>query len=100
MNDKLAHSIEEAAQLLCVSSKLLREELAGGRAKVAYSIEEAAKLLSISSKLLREEIASGRVKTVNIGRRKLVPRWAIEERVSPVTSVEDLMSEFERTGAI
>ena len=68
--------------------------------KLAHSIEEAAQLLSVSSKLLREEIASGRVKAVNIGRRKVVPRWALEERIGPATTVGDLLSEFERTGAI
>ena len=68
--------------------------------KLAYSVDEAAGLLSISRTLMWDEIASGRVKTVKIGRRTLVPRWALDERLSPATSVKDLIAQLERSGTV
>ena len=52
--------------------------------KLAYSVAEAAEALSVSAWLLREEIAQGRIRTVQFGRRVVVPRWALEERLGQV----------------
>ena len=50
--------------------------------KLAYSINEAAETLSLSRSALKELIYSGQLKHIAVGRRKLVPRWAIDEFLS------------------
>ena len=49
--------------------------------KLAYSVKEAAEALSIGVSTLKEEICQGRITTVKFGRRTVVPRWALEERL-------------------
>ena len=49
--------------------------------KLAYSVDEAAEALSVSAWLVREEIAQGRIRVVRFGRRPVIPRWALEERL-------------------
>ena len=49
--------------------------------KLAYSVKEAAEALSISATTLKEEIYQGRITAVKFGRRTVIPRWALEERL-------------------
>lgn len=49
--------------------------------RLAYSVAEAAEALSISQALLKEEIYQGRIQHVKMGRRTLIPRWALEQRL-------------------
>ena len=49
--------------------------------KLSYTVPEAARELSISPALLREEIAQGSIAVVRFGKRVVVPRWALEERL-------------------
>ena len=63
--------------------------------RLAYSITEAAKALGISRWLMQEEIRQGRVQAVKIGRRTVVPRWALEERLHPSPSVDALLASVE-----
>lgn len=56
--------------------------------KLAYSVAEAAEALSVSDWLLKEEIRTGRIFATKIGRRLVVPRWALEKRLG-MPSVDD-----------
>ena len=47
--------------------------------KLAYSMKEAAEMLSISPWLLKEQIQQGRIQSVQIGRRRVIPHWVLEE---------------------
>lgn len=58
--------------------------------KLAYSIKEAAEALSVSVSTVKEEIAAGRIKTVGFGRRVIVPRWALEDRLRPAPAPSEL----------
>ena len=49
--------------------------------KLGYSVKEAAQSLSISVWKLKEEMYQGRIKYIKIGRRVVIPRWALEERL-------------------
>ena len=51
--------------------------------KLGYRIPEAAECLSISVWKLKEEMYQGRIKYIKIGRRVVIPRWALEERLRP-----------------
>ena len=51
--------------------------------KLAYSVKEAAEALGISIWLMKEEIYSGRIYHTKVGTRVLIPRWALEKRLSP-----------------
>ena len=46
--------------------------------KMAYSIDETAQLLSLSRSKVKEEIYSGNLKSRKAGTRRLVPHWAID----------------------
>ena len=47
--------------------------------KLAYNFDEAATLISVSSDTLRRLREAGEIKTKRIGRRWVVPHWALEE---------------------
>ena len=47
--------------------------------KLAYSIAEAAAALSLSRNAVKELIYTGKLKHVQVGRRKLIPRWALDQ---------------------
>ena len=51
--------------------------------KLGYSIKEAAESLSISVWKIKEEMYQGRIRYIKIGRRVVIPRWALEERLRP-----------------
>lgn len=50
--------------------------------KLAFSIEEAAQALSLSRSALKEEIYQGRIEVKRVGRRVLVPRWSLDKFLS------------------
>ena len=49
---------------------------------MGYSISEAAEALGIGASLMKEELYSGRVFYTKIGKRVVIPRWALEERLA------------------
>ena len=51
--------------------------------KLGYRVKEAAECLSISVWKLKEEMYQGRIRYIKIGRRVVIPRWALEERLRP-----------------
>ena len=56
--------------------------------KLGYRVKEAAECLSISVWKLKEEMYQGRIKYIKIGRRVVIPRWALEERLRPEATWE------------
>jgi excisionase family DNA binding protein len=54
-------------------------------AALLLRVNEAAALLGIGTTTLREMIARGEIASVRIGRRRLVPRRAVEEFVNSWT---------------
>lgn len=67
--------------------------------KLAYSIKEAAHELGVSQSLLKQELRHGRIKSVQIGARVLIPRWALEERLSPGVAMLEEMFPVEAEAA-
>ncbi|NKY99144.1 helix-turn-helix domain-containing protein [Nocardiopsis alborubida] len=55
--------------------------------KVAYSVEEAAQALSLGQTTVKKLIATGRLPSVRVGRRRLIPRSALEDYVNQL--IED-----------
>jgi excisionase family DNA binding protein len=49
--------------------------------RLLYPLTEAAELLGIGRTLLYEELAHDRIETVTVGRRRLIPRQALEAYV-------------------
>ena len=47
--------------------------------RLAFSLKEAATLLGISRAKMQERALEGRIRTVKAGRRRLVPRWVLED---------------------
>lgn len=54
--------------------------------KLAYSIDEAAEALSISRSAMKGLLYTGQVKKRLVGRRVLIPRWALDEFLSTAES--------------
>ncbi|MCY9783035.1 helix-turn-helix domain-containing protein [Nocardiopsis sp. EMB25] len=50
--------------------------------KVAYSIEEAAQALSLGRTTVKKLVATGKLASVRVGRRRLIPRSVLEEYVN------------------
>lgn len=50
--------------------------------KMLLTQTEAAKVLGVSSQAVHEAIAAGTLRTVTLGKRRLVPRSALEELVN------------------
>ncbi len=51
--------------------------------KLGFTVREAADSLGISVWKLKEEMYQGRIRYIKIGRRVVIPRWALEERLRP-----------------
>ncbi|MBE2997247.1 helix-turn-helix domain-containing protein [Nocardiopsis sp. HNM0947] len=49
--------------------------------KVAYSVDEAAQALSLGRTTVKQLIATGDLPSVRVGRRRLIPRSALETYV-------------------
>jgi excisionase family DNA binding protein len=49
--------------------------------RLLYPLAEAAQLLGIGRTLLYEELAGGRIEAVSVGRRRLIPRDALDEYI-------------------
>ena len=49
--------------------------------KLGYRVTEAAEALTIAVSTLKQEMYQGRIKYIKIGRRVVIPRWALEERL-------------------
>ena len=47
--------------------------------KLAYSVDEVAALLSLGRNSVKDLIYQGRIKVKRVGRRVIVPRWALDE---------------------
>lgn len=68
-------------------------DLAGGKSKkevplaerLALSVEEAGMLLGISPDLAYDLVAQGQLPSVKLGRRLVVPRRSLEDRLSRLT---------------
>ena len=56
--------------------------------KLAYSIDEAAEALSISRSATKEMLYTGKIKCVSVGRRKLIPKWALDAFLSGADNPE------------
>ena len=57
--------------------------------KMGYSISEAAEALGIGVSLMKEELYNGRVFYTKIGKRVVIPHWALEEQLArPETPAE------------
>lgn len=54
--------------------------------KMAFSIDEAAEALGLSSSAVKEVIYAGQIKIVRVGRRVLIPRWALTEFLNDAES--------------
>ena len=54
----------------------------GGEAALLLSDREAARLLGVGRTKLRELVASEAIRSVRIGRRRLIPRAAVEAFVT------------------
>ena len=54
--------------------------------KLAYSIDEAAAALSLSRSAVKALLYTGKLKYKQAGRRKLIPRWALDEFLSGADS--------------
>ena len=47
--------------------------------KLAYSINEVAEQISLSRSQVKELVYAKKIKSLKVGRRRIVPRWAVEE---------------------
>ena len=47
--------------------------------KLAYSITEAAEAMSLSRSAVKELIYQSKLKSLRVGRRRIIPRWALEQ---------------------
>lgn len=56
--------------------------------KLCLSINEAAETLSVTPRFVHMLIAKGDVKSVRLGRRRLVPREALERLIADRTKEE------------
>lgn len=61
--------------------------------RLAYSVKEAAEALGVSEWKVREEIYRKRIFAVNLGRRLIIPRWALEDLLSNTNSESDANSD-------
>lgn len=50
--------------------------------KIAYSVQEAAYALSLGTTTVKKLIATGQLPSVRVGRRRLVPRSALETYIN------------------
>jgi excisionase family DNA binding protein len=57
--------------------------------RLLYPISEAARLLGIGRTLLYEELAAERIETVTVGRRRLIPRQALDAYVEHLRAANE-----------
>ncbi len=50
--------------------------------RLAYSVKEAAEALGVSEWKIREAIYQKEIFAVNLGRRLVIPRWALDDLLS------------------
>ena len=50
--------------------------------KVAYSISEAMQVLGVSRSFVMKLLQTGKLRSVKVGRRRLIPRAAIDDLLS------------------
>ena len=47
--------------------------------KLAYTLPEAAEELSLGLSTVKSEVSKGNIKSKSVGRRVIIPRWALLE---------------------
>ncbi len=63
---------------------MLNDETSGSIGRMAYTIDETAELLSLSRSTVKEQLYQHKLKGKKLGRRWLIPRWAIAEFLATV----------------
>lgn len=56
--------------------------------KIAYSVEEAAQALSLGRTTVKKLIATGQLVSVRVGRRRLIPRSELETYVNGLVEAQ------------
>lgn len=67
---------EQVARLAATVTELVERP---APVPLSVSVEEAARLLGLSRSNLFKLMESGELRSVKVGSRRLVPRWALEE---------------------
>jgi excisionase family DNA binding protein len=80
MTDRLEAAIRELVAAL--SDELIAGHPPASAPDRLLSVDEAAAALGIGRTTMYGELQAGRVRSVNVGRRRLVPSSAIAERVA------------------
>ena len=57
--------------------------------QLALSVQQAAEMVSISETKMRELLLSGEIASKKVGKRRIVPRWALEQWLDETESTED-----------
>lgn len=47
--------------------------------KLAYTVPEAAEVLRLGLSTVKSEVSKGNIKSKSVGRRVIIPRWALLE---------------------
>jgi excisionase family DNA binding protein len=81
MSDRLDAAIRELIEALAES---VRTEAATGPSAPdrLYSVDEAASILNLGRSRIYLEIGAGRLRTVQVGRRRLVPASSVRDFVA------------------
>ena len=66
--------------------------------KAAFSISETSRILSLSQSKVRDLAYRGDIGSVKVGRRLLIPRWAIDQFVDAPKQALDRISVDPSTG--
>ena len=53
--------------------------------KLAYSLDEPAESLSVSRSAMKQLVYAQKIKSVKVGKRRLIPKWALTEFLSPAS---------------
>ena len=53
--------------------------------RLAYTVKEAAESVGVGETQMRELLLRGEIPSKKVGRRRLVPRWALEEWLDQTT---------------
>ena len=56
--------------------------------RLTMSVEEAARVLGIGRSSCYEAVARGEIRSVRVGRRRLIPRWVIDEMLRATSGPE------------
>ena len=57
--------------------------------RLAYSVREAADIVGLGETKMRELLLRGDIASKKVGRTRLVPRWALDDWLAETTPVED-----------